>query len=107
MQVFDLSRHSPKEELCSLTDQVGRSSRSVLANITEAWRKRRYLAELVCKFNDAEGETAQTQTHIEIAVCCGYLSAQDAGPLDAAYPEIQAMLGSMAAHPEQWCIRKR
>ena len=43
MEVFDLSRQFPKEEVYSLTNQIRRSSRSVCANLAEAWRKRRYL----------------------------------------------------------------
>src|SRR6188768_823203 len=73
MQIFELSKTFPKEETYSLTDQVRRSSRSVPANIAEAWRKRRYVAAFVCKLNDAEGESAETQTWIEVAVRCGYL----------------------------------
>ena len=65
MQIFDLSKSFPKEEIYSLTDQIRRSSRSVSANIAEAWRKRRYEAAFVAKLNDAEGEAAETQTWIE------------------------------------------
>ena len=54
MKVFELSRTFPREEMYSLTDQVRRSSRSVAANITEAWRKRRYEAAFISKLNDAE-----------------------------------------------------
>ena len=68
MQVFELSKRFPVEEKFSLTDQVRRSSRSVPANISEAWRKRRYPAAFVSKLNDAEGEAAETQTHLEIAL---------------------------------------
>jgi four helix bundle protein len=62
MQVFALSKAFPKEETYSLTDQVRRSSRSVCANIAEAWRKRRYEAAFVAKLCDAEAEAAETQT---------------------------------------------
>lgn len=62
MQVFEFSKKSPKEEVYSLTDQIRRSSRSVCANLAEAWRKRRYEAAFVSKLNDAEAEAAETQT---------------------------------------------
>lgn len=62
MRIFELSKNFPKEEIYSLTDQIRRSSRSVCANIAEAWRKRRYEAAFVAKLNDAEGESAETQT---------------------------------------------
>ena len=52
--------------------------------------------------NDAEGEAAETQTHIEVALRCNYLNAETASTLDGAYNEILAMLDNMAAHPEQW-----
>ena len=54
MQVFEKSKSFPKGEMYSLTDQVRRSSRSVAANITEAWRKRRYEAAFISKLSDAE-----------------------------------------------------
>jgi four helix bundle protein len=61
LQIFELSKQFPKEETFSLTDQIRRSSRSVCANIAEAWRKRRYVAAFVSKLNDVEGEAAETQ----------------------------------------------
>ncbi len=92
MLVFELSRHFPKYEVYSLTDQMRRSSRSVPSNIAEAWRKRRYPAAFVSKLNDAEGEAAETPTHIEMALRCGYLSGDQARSLDCAYEEVLAML---------------
>ena len=70
MDVFSASKNFPKEEIYSLTDQIRRSSRSVCANLAEAWRKRRYEAAFISKLNDAEGEAAETQTWIEFAVRC-------------------------------------
>ena len=43
-RVFEISKRFPKEEKYSLTDQLRRASRSVGANIAEAWQKRRYVA---------------------------------------------------------------
>ena len=70
MQVFEFGKKFPKEEVYSLTDQIRRSSRSVCANLAEAWRKRRYEAAFVSKLNDAEAEAAETQTWLEFAVRC-------------------------------------
>lgn len=70
MRIFEISKTFPKEETYSLTDQIRRSSRSVCANLAEAWRKRRYKAAFVSKLNDSEGESAETQTWIEFAVSC-------------------------------------
>jgi four helix bundle protein len=105
MEVFRLTKTFPSEERFSLVDQVRRSSRSVPANIAEAWRKRRYPAAFVSKLNDAEGEAAETQTHLEIALRCGYLNQNDFDRLDAGYEEVLAMIAQMASHPEQWTIR--
>ncbi len=68
MSIFEMSKSFPKEEIYSLTDQIRRSSRSVPANIAEAWRKRRYKAAFIAKLNDAEGEAAETQTWLEVSV---------------------------------------
>ena len=76
MDLFELSKRFPKEETYSLTDQIRRCSRSVCANLAEAWRKRRYPAAFVCKLCDSEGEAAETQVWIEFAVKCGYLESE-------------------------------
>ena len=62
MKIFELSKKFPKEETYSLTDQIRRSSRSVCANVAEAWRKRRYQAAFISKLSDSETEAAETQT---------------------------------------------
>ncbi len=105
MEIFELTKRFPADECYSLTDQIRRSSRSVPANLSEAWRKRRYPAAFVSKLNDAEGEAAETQTHLEIARRCGYLNDPTASKLDGEYEEVLGMLVNMAAHPEKWTIR--
>ena len=102
MDIFEISKRFPREERFSLTDQVRRSSRSVCANISEAWRKRRYAAAFVSKLNDAEGEAAETQVHIEIASLCGYLDVSGFQRLDDIYDKIIGQLVNMATHPEKW-----
>jgi four helix bundle protein len=74
MRIFEITKSFPKEETYSLTDQIRRSSRSVCANIAEAWRKRRYEAAFISKINDAEGEAAETPTWLEFSVKCEYLN---------------------------------
>src|SRR6266513_5514847 len=96
MRVFELSRTFPMEERYSMTDQIRRSSRSVCANLAEAWRKRRYEAAFISKLNDAEGEAAETQTWLEFAVRCEYLDRDVAKGLFLEYEEIISMLVSMA-----------
>ncbi len=78
MEIFRISKDFPTEERYSLTDQVRRSSRSVCANITEAWRKRRYPAAFVAKLSDAEGEAAETQTWIQFSIECKYIDRNTA-----------------------------
>src|SRR6476469_8524557 len=81
MQIFELSKSFPKEETYSLTDQIRRSSRSVCANLAEAWRKRRYEKAFISKLSDSESEAAETQVWLEFATKCGYLQRDDAAGL--------------------------
>ena len=103
MRVFELTRRFPVEERYSLTDQVRRSSRSVAANISEAWRKRRYRAAFVSKLSDAESEAAETQTWVEMAVRCGYWTEETAKGLDCSCEEILGQLVSMIGQASRWC----
>jgi four helix bundle protein len=75
MDVYGETKRFPTQERFSLVDQIRRSSRSVPSNVAEAWRKRRYPAAFVSKLNDAEGEAAETQSHLEVCLRCGYLDA--------------------------------
>jgi len=74
MEIFEISKSFPKEEIYSLTDQIRRSSRSVCVNLAEGWRKRRYKAVFVNKLTDAEQEAAETQTWLEFALKCKYMT---------------------------------
>jgi len=107
MQIFESSKTFPKEETYSLTDQVRRSSRSVCANLAEAWRKRRYEAAFISKLSDSECEAAETQVWLEFAVKCGYLDPEKARPLYQAYDQILGTLVGMINHPETWVIGPR
>jgi four helix bundle protein len=104
MEIFELSKIFPKEETYSLTDQIRRASRSVPANIAEAWRKRRYRAAMISKLNDAEGEAAETQTWLEISVRSGYVNRDSAKRLFLEYDEIISMLVAMQNNPEKWTL---
>jgi len=107
MVVFELTKRFPVEERYSLTDQFRRSSRSVAANISEAWRKRRYPAAFVSKLNDAEGEAAESQTWAELSLRCGYLDKGDAEDLDERYEVILGQLVRMANNPVDWTVGTR
>jgi four helix bundle protein len=104
MQLFEISKRFPKEEVYSLTDQLRRSSRSVCANLAEGWRKRRYRAAFISKLTDAEGEAAETQVWIEFAVKCGYVERNIAAPMYRVYDEILKMLVGMIRRPDPWVI---
>ena len=104
MRIFECTKRFPREEMYSLTDQIRRSSRSVAANITEAWRKRRYQAAFISKLNDAEAEAAESQTWLQFAHRCGYLSATASAELIEEYESILRMLVSMITHADKWVL---
>ena len=102
MEIYHLSKSFPKEETYSLTDQIRRSSRSVNANITEAWRKRRYEKSFISKLNDADGEAAETQNWLDFAFACDYISEEKYVDLYKKYDEILGMLVSMTVNSKKW-----
>lgn len=103
MQIFELSKTWPKEEKYALTDQVRRSSRSVCANVAEAWRKRRYVPHFISKLSDADSEAAETQAWLDFAHRCGYLSQEGHSRLSANYDTISGGLVRMMTDPDKWC----
>ena len=105
MEVFHISKQWSSEERFSLTDQIRRSSRSVCANLREAWAKRRYEAHFISKLTDADGENSETDTWLDFAMDCGYLAAFDHSRLTGECGEVGAMLGSMLNKPEQFLIK--
>lgn len=107
MRVFELSRTFPVEERYSLTDQVRRSSRSVCANLAEAWRKRRYGAAFVSKLNDAEAEAAETQVWAEVALRGGYWNQKTFAEIDSAYDRVLAQLARMSMEPHKWLLKSQ
>jgi four helix bundle protein len=106
MQLFDLSKGFPAEERYSLTDQMRRSSRSVCANLAEAWRKRRYEGAFLLKLSDSEAEAAETQTWLEFAVKCNYLDADTGRELCRTYDHILGKLVIMISNLSPWLIRR-
>jgi len=107
MTIFRLSKTWPGEEKFSLTDQIRRSSRSVCANLREAWAKRRYEAHFISKLTDADGENAETDTWLDFACDCGYLSSEEHKRLVADCREVGAMLGSMLNNQVAFLIKDR
>ena len=99
MEVFRISRVFPSDERCALTDQLRRSSRSVCANLREAWAKRRYEAHFVSKLTDADGENSETDTWLDFARDCGYLKRGDHVRLASKSELVGRMLGAMLRNP--------
>jgi four helix bundle protein len=105
MDIFSLTKSFPTEERYSMVDQMRRSSRSVCANIAEAWRKRRYQAAFVAKLNDAESEASETQVWLELAQKCHYLNRETEKRLDAVYDHIIGQLIRMIDEAEKWIVK--
>jgi len=106
MELFELSKEFPAEEKYSLTDQIRRSSRSVCTNLAEGWRKRRYKAVFVNKLTDAEQEAAETQTWLEFALACKYITQEIFTNLDEKYEHIFAQLITMERKADSFCKAK-
>jgi four helix bundle protein len=106
MRIFELTKGFPSEERYSLTDQIRRSSRSVCANLAEAWRKRRYEGAFLAKLRDSEAEAAETQTWIEFAVRCSYLGTDTGRELYQTYDHILGKLVNIIRNPSPWLMNK-
>jgi four helix bundle protein len=104
-KIFELTKTFPPEERYSLTDQVRRSSRSVGAQIAEAWGKRRYERHFVSKLTDADAEHLETQHWIDVAATCEYLQPEEQAVLSGDLEEIGRLLHSMILKADTFCER--
>ncbi len=102
-KIFCITKSFPKEEMYSLVDQVRRSSRSVGANIREAWAKRRYPAHFVSKLSDSDGESEETIHWVISAMDCKYISQETKEELVGKYKHVGGMLNKMMDNPGSWC----
>ncbi len=102
-RIYDHSSEWPKEERYALTDQIRRSSRSVNANIAEAWRKRLYPKHFISKLSDADAEAAETRSWLDFALAHEYLPKSIYNELDDQYDKVQGSLVSMMNDPNRWC----
>jgi four helix bundle protein len=100
-----VSKHFPREETYSLTDQIRRASRPVWSAIAEGWRRRRYVAAFVNKLNEADGEAAETQVWAAFARESGYITKQEYEEIQEMYDHVLRMLVKMIIDPEPWLIR--
>jgi four helix bundle protein len=105
MKIFEITRAFPGEERYSLVDQIRRSSRSVCANIAEAWRKRRYKVAFIAKLSDAESEAAETQVWLDFATRCNYMKSSLSSDLEIAYDQIIGQIVKMIEESHKWIIR--
>ena len=106
-EIFAVTKDFPKEELYSLTDQIRRSSRSIGANIAEAWGKRRYEAHFISKLTDSDAEQLETQHWIDTALECEYITNNKAMELVEKCLSIGRMLNSMMDKSESFCAAER
>jgi len=102
-EIYQMTMTFPREETFSLVDQIRRSSRSIGAQIAEAWAKRRNTRHFISKLTDAEGEQLETQHWIDVAADCGYLNEELANSLRNRCTEIGRLIGSMTAKADLFC----
>jgi four helix bundle protein len=102
MEIFELSKKFPAEEKYSLTDQIRRSSRSVCANMAEAYRKRRYVNHFISKLTDCDGENSETNVWLDFALACNYISNEDFDSLSSKTIEIGKLINYMINNPDKF-----
>ena len=107
MLIYEVSKSFPPEERYALTSQIRRSSRSVCLNLREAWAKRRYEAHFISKLTDCDGENSETDSSLDFALACGYITPDQHAELVSLCNEVGKMLGSMLRNPFPFLIPKR
>ncbi|MFK7952651.1 MAG: four helix bundle protein [Ekhidna sp.] len=105
MDIFEVTKSFPKEEMYSLTDQIRRSSRSVCSTVGEAYRKRQYEKHFVSKTSDADMENTETQVWLDFSKACGYLIEDKISTLQEQSEEVGRLLNHMITYPEKY-LRK-
>jgi four helix bundle protein len=104
MAVFELSKRFPPEERFAMTSQIRRSSRSVCLNLREAWAKRRYPAHFLSKLTDCDGENGETDSSLDFALDCGYITHDRHSELTGLCTEVGKMLGTMIQNPDPFLL---
>ena len=107
MRVFQASKEFPSEEKFALTSQIRRSSRSICLNLREAWATRRSEAHFISKLTDCDGENSETDSSLDFAKDCGYITAEQHRELTSLCQEIGKMLGSMLKNPAPFLTTDR
>jgi four helix bundle protein len=106
MSVFTVSQNFPHEERYALTSQIRRSSLSVAMNLREAWAKRRYEAHFLSKLTDCDGENNETDTSLDFARDCQYITKEQHAELTETNHAIGRMLGSMLRNPAPFLLKQ-
>ena len=104
LEIQQLTKNFPSEEKYSLTDQIRRSSRSVCANLAEAYRKRLYSKNFISKLSDSQGESGETQVWLDFSDSFEYIDHETHAKLYDKYEHILAMLINISNHPEKWVL---
>ncbi len=106
MDIFQISKNFPKEETYSLTDQIRRSSRSVCANISEAYRKRRYIKNWISKLTDSDGENSESQVWLDFAKACNYITEDVHNQLTERSEEVGRLINYMINNPGKFGVKE-
>ena len=103
LEIQEITKLFPKEEKYSLVDQIRRSSRSVPANLAEAWKKRRYEKAFISKLIDCAGEAGETEVWLDFSQDFGYLDEYKHKQLIEKYNEVNRMLNGMINKSDKFC----
>jgi four helix bundle protein len=106
MDIFHLTKRFPSEERFALTSQIRRSSRSVCLNLREAWAKRRYEPHFISKLTDCDAESNETDTALDFAKDCGFITAEDHVRLVGICSEVRRIIGAMLANPAPFMLKE-
>lgn len=101
-EIHEITKKFPAEEKYSLTDQIRRSSRSVCANIAEAWRRRKYPKNFVSKLTDSDTEATETIVWLDFALHFNYITPAVHKELEDHY---NSQLTIMMSDPGKWTPR--
>ncbi len=105
MDIQQVSKSFPKDEVYALTSQIRRSSRSVCANISEAYRKRKYIKHFISKLTDADAENSETQCWLQFAKSCGYISEESEKELETKSLEVGRLINYMINNPGKFGVQ--
>ncbi|WP_417601521.1 four helix bundle protein [Owenweeksia hongkongensis] len=107
MEIFMITKSFPKEETYSLTDQIRRSSRSVCANLAEAYRKRSYLKHFLLKVTDCQMENSETEVWLDFSLECKYITEDKHTELLELNDEVGKLLYHIYNNPNKYGVSEK